>query len=306
MINSISNIAPIFLLILSGLIIKTYILADDNFWKAADKIVYYIFFPALLLLKISNADFKLGLAFGGIVAAIISTIFVAIAVFIYKFIMNMENKLFSSVFQGSVRYNSYIFIALSSSYLGEIGVALSGVFIAVMIIFTNIISVIIMNIYGHGGKKGIRDISIKTISNPLILSALLGVLLNIIGVSFESVFIGEYLHYLGAVAMPLSLLSIGAGLVFKFDRVKKIAISFSIFAKLILLPAFAIIILNYIPVPTDVKAITVLYCAVPCAGNAYILSRQMGGDSDAMASIITWGTMLSSISIIVIMYKYTI
>ena len=306
MINSISNISPIFLLILSGLIIKRYIVTDDNFWKTADKIVYYIFFPALLLLKITNADFKVGLAFSGIVTAILSTIFVAIAVFIYKFIMNMENKLFSSVFQGSVRYNSYIFIALSSSYLGEIGVALSGIFIAVMIIFTNIISVIIMNIYGHSDKKGFQDICTKTISNPLILSALLGVFLNIIGVSFESIFLAEYLYYLGGVAMPLSLLSIGAGLVFKFDRTKKIAISLSIFAKLILLPVFAILILNYIPIPINVKVITVLYCAVPCAGNAYILSRQMGGDSDAMASIITWGTMLSSISIIAIMYYYII
>ena len=106
--------------------------------------------------------------------------------------------------------------------------------------------------------------------------------------------------------MPLSLLSIGAGLIFKFDRTKKIAISLSIFAKLILLPAFAIIILNYIIIPTDVKAITVLYCAVPCASNAYILSRQMGGDSNVMASIITWGTIISSISITIFMYNYVI
>ena len=218
----------------------------------------------------------------------------------------MENKLFSSAFQGSIRYNSYIFIALSSSYLGEIGVALSGIFIAVMIIFTNIISVIMMNIYGYGGEQRIKEIAIKTVSNPLILGALLGIFLNIIDVSFKSTFIAEYLYYLGGAAMPLSLLSIGAGLIFKFDRTKKIAISLSIFAKLILLPAFAIVILSYTIIPIYLKAITVLYCAVPCASNAYILSRQMGGDSNVMASIITWGTIISSISITIFMYNYII
>ena len=64
--------------------------------------------------------------------------------------------------------------------------------------------------------------------------------------------------------------------------------------------------LSYTVIPIYLKAITVLYCAVPCASNAYILSRQMGGDSDSMASIITWGTIISSISITIFMYNYIV
>ena len=222
--------------------------------------------------------------------------------FIYKYITAMENKLFSSVFQGSVRYNSYIIIALSSNYLGEAGAALSGIFIAVMIIFTNMISVIILTIYGQGGKMDIQDIALKTGTNPLIMGALLGVGVNISGISLQQFFIADYLYYLGAPAMPLSLLSTGAGLIFTFDRTKARAISAAVFAKLILLPAFAVVMLSFLPLPFIMKAVTILYCAVPCASNAYILSRQMGGDSDVMASVITWGTLLSPFSIYIFMY----
>ena len=212
MINSLSTIAPIALLILSGFVIKRYLVTGEGFWRTTDKFVYYIFFPALLLLNISTAEFDIGPVFSSLATAMMSTAFVAAAVFIYKYIKAMENKLFSSVFQGSVRYNSYIFIALSSNYLGEAGAALSGIFIAVMIIFTNMISVIIVTIYGQGGKMDIQDIALKTGANPLIMGALLGVGVNISGISLQQFFIADYLYYLGAPAMPLSLLSTGAGL----------------------------------------------------------------------------------------------
>ncbi len=47
--------------------------------------------------------------------------------------------------------------------------------------------------------------------------------------------------------------------------------------------------------------ITILYSTVPYAGNAYILARQMGGDHEAMASIITWTTLLSIITVTLIL-----
>ena len=68
------------------------------------------------------------------------------------------------------------------------------------------------------------------------------------------------------------------------------------------MPAVAILLLKIYPAHDMlIASLAVLYCAVPCAGNAYILSRQMGGDSSAMASIITWETVISIITIPVMM-----
>jgi len=44
-------------------------------------------------------------------------------------------------------------------------------------------------------------------------------------------------------------------------------------------------------------AIAVLLMAVPTAPSAYILSRQFGGDHDAMASIITMQTAISILTL---------
>ncbi len=54
--------------------------------------------------------------------------------------------------------------------------------------------------------------------------------------------------------------------------------------------------------------IAILYPSVPCVGNFYILARQMGGDYEAMVSIITWTRLLPIITLIigsVELYKHT-
>ncbi|WP_243464934.1 AEC family transporter [Photorhabdus temperata] len=67
------------------------------------------------------------------------------------------------------------------------------------------------------------------------------------------------------------------------------------------MPLITILIIKYLGSSGVPANIAILYSAVPCAGNAYILARQMGGDHEAMASIITWTTLLSIITVTLIL-----
>ncbi|MFC0179043.1 AEC family transporter [Thorsellia kenyensis] len=111
----------------------------------------------------------------------------------------------------------------------------------------------------------------------------------------------DYMHYLGSAASPLSLMSVGAGLILTMNRSYLFAISYAVCLKLILLPLITFCLLLTFDITGTYASIALLYSCVPCAGNAYILSRQMGGDSHAMAAIITWGTLISVLSIPMIM-----
>jgi hypothetical protein len=44
MLNVFLSVLPIFLLIIAGYAAKNYFMPEEVFWKAADKLVYYIFF----------------------------------------------------------------------------------------------------------------------------------------------------------------------------------------------------------------------------------------------------------------------
>lgn len=300
MISVFLSILPVFLLIVTGYVAKKMFIQSEDFWSCSDKLVYYIFFPCLLVLQIGSAEFDVGTASTGLLIALLATIFVGFTTFLYKQFLTPDGDLFTSVFQGGIRYNSYIFIASSEALFGASGVALSGVFIAVMIVSTNIASVIVMNQYGDGAKKNIFSVCYKTLTNPLIIGALVGIILNFLNLSISGAIL-HFMQYLSTAATPLSLMSVGAGLILALDNQKKIAISYAIFSKLIVLPVVAVSLVHLFDLKGIVASITLLYCAVPCAGNAYILSRQMGGDTVAMASIITWGTLLSSFTMPIFM-----
>jgi len=299
MLSTFIAILPIFLLIVIGYVTKNYFFPEESFWKTVEKLVYYVFFPALLVLDISHANFDSANISTAITATAVGTLLVAALIFFGQLFFKARNDLFTSIFQGGVRYNSYVFLALAQSLFGAEGIALSGVFVAYMIILTNVISVLVMNHYGNGSKKSLKGTVVALIQNPLIIAALFGLLINMVGLNLPET-IKHILGYLGNAATPLSLMSVGAGLMLTMKFSRAIAIIYSVLLKLLVMPLFTIILLKILAVSGVAANIALLYAAVPCAGNAYILSRQMGGDSQAMASIITWTTLFSSITITLI------
>lgn len=296
MLNVFLSILPIFLLIVFGFLSKLYVKDVAVFWGFSDKFVYYLFFPALLIMDISEADFSGADSFYPVMATIISTLVIALIIFAVKFFVDTSPDLFTSIFQGGIRYNSYVFIALSQSLFGSEGVALSGFFVAYMIILTNILSVLVMNHYGTGSKKSLSGAVLALTKNPLIIGALLGVLMNVLNLHITGA-IKQLFQYLANAATPLSLMSVGAGLIVSMHIRKMVSISYATLLKLVAMPLITIALVKYFGATGVPASIAILYSAVPCAGNAYILARQMGGDHEAMASIITWTTLLSVMTV---------
>ncbi len=69
-----------------------------------------------------------------------------------------------------------------------------------------------------------------------------------------------------------------------------------------ILPIITYIILTLLGVSGTPKAVGMLYSGLPCASTAYILAKQLGGDTDLMASIITVTTVISVFTLSIILY----
>ena len=301
MLETLLSVLPIFGLVMTGFIAKR-LLPSSDLWKGIEWLVYYLFFPVLLILEVSKANFSEPGLWGGLMATFIATMLVAILLFPMKRIFNIENTLFTSIFQGGVRYNSYVFLALSQSLFGSAGIVIAGVFMAYMIIVINILSISVLNVYGsnQSGKKNFGGIIIALFKNPLIIGVLIGIFANLLNITISGPF-KQWMLYLGNTATPLSLMSVGAGLILVMDRQKISGVCLALILKLLITPLFTMISLYLLGITGLPAGIALLFATMPCAGNAYILSRQMGGDSDAMASMITWSTLLSIMTIPIIM-----
>lgn len=301
MFATLLSVIPIFGLVMTGFIAKRFLPSHD-LWKGIEALVYYLFFPILLILEISKANFSEPGLIEALLATFIATLLIALLLFPIKQLFKIENRLFTSIFQGGTRYNSYVFLALSQSLFGSSGIIIAGVFMAYMIIIINILCISVLNLYGsnQSGKKSLGGILLALLKNPLIIGVLIGIAANLLQIELSGP-LKQWMLYLGNSATPLSLMSVGAGLIIMMDAGKMKAITFAIVLKLLLMPAITIILLKILGVEGITAGIALLFATMPSAGNAYILSRQMGGDSDAIASMITWSTLLSIITIPLIM-----
>jgi malonate transporter and related proteins len=293
-------IIPIFLIIAIGYVIKNNFIDLPDFWRGSEKITYYLLFPALLINALVTANMQQDLHVI-ILPLILATLVLGFTLILFQKKLKIEKKSFTSYFQGSVRYNSYVFIGVASTLYGVKALPIVAIVIAYMIILTNVFSVIVMSLYLTNDKPNLWTIFKNILKNPLVVSCLIGVVWNKTGMVYPSL-IQTLLALLGGAALPLSLLCVGAGL--KFGNLAKNIqpIMLTNTAKLVALPILSFIFMSFFSVPNGlIKDIAILYTAVPCAGNAYILAHQMGGDHETMAGIISTTTLFSMLSMPIIM-----
>ncbi|MDA0997322.1 MAG: AEC family transporter, partial [Proteobacteria bacterium] len=208
-----SAIAPIFLIIGLGALLRAKFGLADAFWRGAEKLTFNVLFPSLLFIKIAGAHIDWADALSLAAAVIIGIHLTALAAVPLRKLLNLSEPAFVAVFQGGFRSNSYVGIAV---VLGVYGDQAAGAM--AVTIFTVGVSINYLGVWGHlrwlprDGHPGTwRSILADSAKNPLIQSCLLGALFNITGWGLPPV-IGPTLELLSHAALPLGLIAVGAGL----------------------------------------------------------------------------------------------
>ena len=118
---------------------------------------------------------------------------------------------FTSIYQGSIRFNSYVGLAAVSQLYGDPGMTIAAVTMAIMIPIINVLCVTIFVVKTGVGGGTVRATATEIATNPLIIACLSGVALNLTGIGLPLWF-GSVFHLLSLPALPLGLLAVGAGL----------------------------------------------------------------------------------------------
>lgn len=302
MIDSYISIFPIFMLIMTGFILKKYFIKDISFWDVIEKLVYYLLLPILLLKSIINSDLSSINLGNFILSLLIPTLSMVLILVIFQKFSKIKNADFTSIFQGSIRYNSYVLLSMLIIILPENGMLFFGIITVIMIVSTNLLSVLILSIYDDNShyfqwKNTLK----KIIYNPLILASIIGLILNLLDCKLPIV-INNYFIHLSNSALSLSLLAVGAGLKLNTIHSDKFYIVIPTIIKLVILPILYYTTFYFIQLDDNLKIAILIYGSVPTAGNAYILAKQMGGNHKLMASIITMTTLVSIFTMPIIIH----
>ena len=291
-----SSLLPVFGLILLGYYFKRISFPSHEFWPMADKLTYFILMPSLLIHELSKAKFQSeSLEF--ILSSLIAIFLTLLCLIIYNKIFPTKNSSFTSIVQGGIRFNTYVFLALSGSIFGNVGLVLGAIILTFTIPILNILCITIFALYSNNNKLDFKYLLKSIIKNPLIIGCFIGGSINFMSIPIP-ISIENLLQILGKAALPLGLLSIGYALVLKDIHSVKKDLIISCIAKFIMLPIFIYMIGKAFDLNEMMISILVLFAILPTAPSSFILARQLGGNIPLITSIITVQTLLSALFII--------
>lgn len=292
-----SSLIPIFSLIVIGYLFKKISFPSHDFWPMADKLTYYILMPSLLIYTLSKAEFDSN-SIWLILVSLFAITLTLIFLMIFNKISPTSNESFTSIAQGGIRFNTYVFLALSGSIFGKDGLVLSAIVITFAIPFLNLLSISTFAIYSQNNKIDFIYLLKSIFKNPLIISCIIGASINFSGFSIPVSF-DNLLKILSYAALPLGLLSIGYTLVLKDITTAKKDLTISLFAKFIVLPLFIYFLAKAFNLDDLMVAIVVLFAIMPTAPSSFILARQLGGNLSLMTTIITVQTIIAALFIVI-------
>ncbi len=283
-------LGPIFALILLGLGLRRLGFPGDGFWPAAERLTYFLLFPALLVNRLAQA--RLEEYAVGPVAVVVVALLLGMTALVYALRpwLGVDGPAFSSAYQGAIRFNTYVGLAVALAMFHAEGGTVAALVMALMIPPINVLCVLVLS--AHAGRAASTTSVLRgLISNPLILGCLVGIGLNLsgIGLPWGS---AAVLDILARAALPLGLLAVGAGL--RLAALNRPGLLVAVGAlKLLALPALAAMLCWLVQPGRLETAVLLTFAALPGSSTAYILARQLGGDAPLMAAIVTVETGLA-------------
>ncbi|MGH1439657.1 MAG: AEC family transporter [Cellvibrionaceae bacterium] len=288
-------IIPVFIIIFCGYLCRRYRFPGDDFWSGAEKITYFLLFPALLVSKMATANLS-GIAFfWPLIVAVLLYLSITLIFVLLKPVLSIGNAQFTSVYQGGMRFNTYIGLAVANSLYGPEGLIVAVIVASIMIPMINVSCVLLLEYYSDKAEGNTQKRIVKSlITNPLILACLIGMGINLSGISMPAV-IEEALNIFSRAALPLGLLTVGAALVLNSIKASIKPIIISSIAKFIVLPSIAMGLCYLFPIEPMIRNAILVFTVLPTATASYVLAKQLGGDHELMATIITVQTLLAGV-----------
>jgi len=296
MLIAINALIPIIFLIMLGAFLRRINFFEDSLWPSLEKLSYYVFTPILLISVISSNQVT-GIPWDKFALSIYIPLLGSAMIFwASRLIIKGDGPRFTSIFQGGVRYNTFVALALANSLFGEQGLIMGAMVSGFMIILINLLCVTTFSVTLRTQSNIVKTVALQIAKNPLIIGCVIGGLLQFTGLQLPSS-LKETLSVLGRASLPIALITVGAALRFKSLFRNASAFGAASSVQFVIKPLLTALCCVWMGIDGTLAVILVLFLATPTAPSSYILSRQLGGDSPLMASLITQQTLMAFVTL---------
>lgn len=288
MLDTFFLILPDFLLMALGLILVRSHFVPIDFFHGAEKLVYYILFPALLFSSMAKSELSLQqISTLGLGTALVLLSGV-ILTYTIRPLLKPDPIQHASVAQCGYRFNSYLAFSIAGALGGSAGLSAMAVIAVVAVPLGNIAAVSGLARRGQG-----HNLFFLLSKNPLIIGTLSGLAWNVAGLPLPP-FLDVTLTRLGSSALALGLICVGASFSIHALQGAQRLVGWMIAVKLLFCPVVALILNAFMPLSALEQQMLLLFATLPTASTTYVLAVRMGGDGRLVAVTMSLCTLLAA------------
>ena len=289
---SISITAPIFLVLIVGVILERIGMINDNFVEVASKLVFNVTMPALIFISITQNSKDPGAHLPLLIYALIATVigYLILEWIVSKTVPQKSDR--GIVVQGAFRSNMAIIgLAYCLNAYGDDALAVASIYIGGVMVLYNVLAVITIN-RSMNAQKSVAD-SLKAIAkNPLIIAIVVSYAATQVNLTLPDV-VTQAGNYFARMTLPLALLCAGASLRFNALKNDITPAMIATVGKLAFMPVL-MTLGGYIWGFRGIElGILFLLSSSPSASAGYIMARAMNGNAVLAANIIVLTTIFS-------------
>ncbi|NLL83922.1 MAG: AEC family transporter [Lentisphaerae bacterium] len=300
-----NTLAPICLLVTTGYLLRKFSFAPLSFFQNLNRLVYWVGLPAMLLETTARTEIS-GTEPLQMCSLLATVTFICLILGYIIAWCNGVKGCSGPIVQGSFRGN-LVYIGLPivifslSDQTPERAASLAAcavLSVAPIVPLYNALAVIVLvagneeTPRGSIGKTLLKVIP-KIATNPLLLACLGGLTLSWLKLPLPPL-IQRTLSATGQMALPLSLVAIGAVLSFRSLKQNWRPVTVASIVKAFGAPAIGYLLgVTIFGLSGAALRSTLIFAATPTAVASYIMTDQLGGDADMSARIIILTTILA-------------
>ncbi len=295
MLTVFNTLFPVLALIAMGAILRRTGFTSRSFLQTADRLVYFILFPALLFWKIAAAPPGQDGISAFLLAAISAVLTVYLLSTLFIVFGPVPRRCAGSFSQSCYRFNTYIGMAVVLYAMGERGVEQFSIIIGFTIPLINVLAVSTLIWFSDTQYKRSekRRLLLRAVaSNPLILGCLSGLIYQHLPLPLPAC-IQNTLRLATMATLPLALLSIGGSLTMAGAKTHLPLATAAAGFKLLLLPALGWIYLSAFGADALAFKTGMIFFTLPTSTALYVLSAQLGSSTGLASAAIVVSTILS-------------
>ena len=295
-IVALSAVVPMFFLMSIGAFVKYQKWLTDEELNHMNRMVFRVFFCCMMFHSIYTTDlastFRPKLMIFG--ACGVLAIFTLLMLIVPR--IETENRRRGVIVQAIFRSNFVLMgVPIVANIFGDKNIAVTTMMIAVIIPMYNILAVLALETF-RGGKFALVPILKGVLKNPMILGAIVGALLLILGVHVPAPIL-KPIGQISAATTPVALIILGASFKFGSTHEHRRQLAGCVFGRLILVPSIVLTTAIFLGFRGIDFVTLIAIFGTPCAVVSFAMAQQMGGDSDLAGNCVVFTSALSCFTI---------